>query len=237
MNELPLETTPETHSRNFKGIWIPAELWINKEFSPLDKCLIAEIESLSSPEKGCFASNQYLAEMLCVTENHINNMLTRLRKIGIVETVSFDGRHREMRVNLAYLKKGRQLDNPVEPTEKKVGSIPNFPPPDASSNVIEKRLEITDCVKTKKFVQPTLQEVKLQAEKIGLNQFEAELFFDYYGSIGWKVGGRSLMVDWHKALSGWKCRAERRGFDQSLKPPYKPIHQMTDKEILAECQR
>ena len=50
-----------------------------------------------------------------------------------------------------------------------------------------------------------MPEVRLQAAKIGLPDTEAEAFFYYYQSNGWKVG-KTPMKCWLSALSGWKVR-------------------------------
>jgi hypothetical protein len=49
-----------------------------------------------------------------------------------------------------------------------------------------------------------LEEVKTYFSEIG-RQNEAEKFFDYFSSNGWKVGGRSPMKDWKAAARNW-CR-------------------------------
>lgn len=54
-------------------------------------------------------------------------------------------------------------------------------------------------------VHPTLEEVKLQAAKIGLPESEAEKFFYYYESNGWRVG-KNPMKCWLSAMSGWRVR-------------------------------
>jgi uncharacterized protein YdaU (DUF1376 family) len=54
-----------------------------------------------------------------------------------------------------------------------------------------------------RFEKPSLEAVKLQAAKIGLPDSEAERFFNYYTSNGWKVG-RVAMVSWVHALTNWK---------------------------------
>ncbi len=77
------------------------------------------------------------------------------------------------------------------------------------------------------FVKPEQEQVKLLAAKMGLPAVEADKFWAYYESNGWKVG-RNKMVDWHKALAGWKMRYEdnrgnnkaggglgKRGFDRN----------------------
>lgn len=57
---------------------------------------------------------------------------------------------------------------------------------------------------------PTIEEIKLHGAKIGLSDSEAEKFFNYYESNGWKVG-RVPMKSWHHALSGWKLRGNGAG--------------------------
>ena len=50
---------------------------------------------------------------------------------------------------------------------------------------------------------PTIEAVKLAAVKIGLSEAEAEKFFDFYESKGWKVG-KTPMVSMPHALANWK---------------------------------
>lgn len=57
---------------------------------------------------------------------------------------------------------------------------------------------------------PSIEEVKFQAQKIGLPEKEAQRFFDYYSSNGWKVG-KIKMVSMPHALAGWRTRWEERG--------------------------
>lgn len=59
------------------------------------------------------------------------------------------------------------------------------------------------------FTPPTFDEIKLQSLKIGLPEFEAEKFWNFYESIDWFVGRRK-MVRWHMALTGWKLRWQER---------------------------
>lgn len=37
-------------SRKFKGIWIPANVWLGTELSIIEKVLLAEIDSLDNDE-------------------------------------------------------------------------------------------------------------------------------------------------------------------------------------------
>jgi len=85
----------------FTGIFIPVEILEIEELSPLEQFLISWIDALYCENHGgCFASNDYLAEKLRVKENTISKALTNLRKIGLLEDVSFDGRHRVIRAKI-----------------------------------------------------------------------------------------------------------------------------------------
>jgi len=81
--------------RDFKGIWIPREIWLHEELLPLEKLLWAEVDSLYDEEKGgCYASNEYLARFFKVSERYIREMLSHLKNLGLAKEVSFDGRER-----------------------------------------------------------------------------------------------------------------------------------------------
>ena len=58
-------------------------------------------------------------------------------------------------------------------------------------------------------ITPSLAEVKLAAAKAGLPEREAEKFWNYYESIGWRVG-KCRMVSFANAIAGWKLRWEER---------------------------
>lgn len=82
-------------NRDFKGIWIPREIWLRKDISALEKNLWAEIHSLFDREKGgCYASNEYLMEFVGVKERRLQEMIANLKDKGLVVQVSFNGRER-----------------------------------------------------------------------------------------------------------------------------------------------
>ena len=68
--------------RHFKGVWIPKEIYLDKELNSIQKILLAEIDSLDDGE-GCFASNKYLADFLKIKQGSLVNLLTDLRKKGV----------------------------------------------------------------------------------------------------------------------------------------------------------
>ena len=77
--------------RGFKGIWIPAELWLTEGLNLLEKILFLEIDSLNNG-KGCFASNAYFANFMNKSETTISIAISKLKKLKLVAEKSFDGR-------------------------------------------------------------------------------------------------------------------------------------------------
>lgn len=83
--------------RDFKGVWIPKEIWLCKELSALDRVIYAEIDSLDN-ENHCMASNEYFAEFCGVSVPTVTRSIQTLIDMGYIEKVSFDGRHRILKV-------------------------------------------------------------------------------------------------------------------------------------------
>ena len=83
--------------RDFKGVWIPKEVWLDKRLSALDKIIFVEIDSLDSEEKGCFASNKYIAEFCQCSETKVSKSISLLIKLGYLYLQHFDGRQRELK--------------------------------------------------------------------------------------------------------------------------------------------
>ena len=88
------------NTRDFKGVWIPKEIWLDKNLNALDKCIFVEVDSLDNEEQGCFASNEYLAEFCQCSETKVSNAISKLIKLGYLLVKSFDGRQRILQSRL-----------------------------------------------------------------------------------------------------------------------------------------
>lgn len=84
----------EENNRQFKGIWMPAEIWLNHDLTWNEKILLAEIDSFTSRDRDFYMSNEYIANFLGVTETSANKILSSLIKKGFVVKTKFDGRKR-----------------------------------------------------------------------------------------------------------------------------------------------
>jgi hypothetical protein len=81
----------EKTQRDFKGIWIPKEIWLSDKLSLMEKVLFVEIHSLDN-ERGCFASNRYFADFFGVSDRQIRTRIASLKRHGFV-TVSIKNRY------------------------------------------------------------------------------------------------------------------------------------------------
>ena len=70
--------------RKFKGVFIPREIWENKDISSTEKLLWGEIWSLSDNKDGCFASNKHFSEFLGVQVRHMQKLLSNLESLQYI---------------------------------------------------------------------------------------------------------------------------------------------------------
>ena len=123
------ENIPDSRElpRDFKGIWIPREIWLNNKIPALAKILLAEIHSLYNREMGgCFASISYFCKFLGVAERQCYVLLSQLRDLGLVEDVSFNGRTKVIKAVLPKedqeVVQGRTAPIAEQPCTKMQGS-------------------------------------------------------------------------------------------------------------------
>lgn len=77
MKDMVIEMAEELH-RDFKGIWIPRELWEDENMTKMEMLLFVELDSLSNYEQGCFASNKHLSKFLGVSSSRISQLISSL---------------------------------------------------------------------------------------------------------------------------------------------------------------
>lgn len=103
--------------RDFKGVWISKEIWLNKNLTALDKIILTEIDSLDN-EDGCTASNEYLAEFCQCSVTKISNSIAKLIDMKYIYQESFNGRVRTLRSSIT--KSVRQTYKNCKPELQKV---------------------------------------------------------------------------------------------------------------------
>lgn len=66
-------------TQRLKGIWIPAEILLNKDLSDKEKIILSIILYLSEENRSCFASNKYIANIVNVTHERVSKIISSLR--------------------------------------------------------------------------------------------------------------------------------------------------------------
>lgn len=190
--------------RDFKGVWIPKEIWLDERLNALDKIIFVEIDSLCHEDRGCFASNKYLAGFCQCSETKISKAVSKLIDLGYLYVVSFNGRQRELQSCLA--KNARQDNKKCKADKQKVqGSIysNNNTVNNTFNNISVPEKERTPNHKeNKKFTPPTIDEVKEYCHERN-NHVDPEKFVTYYDSVGWYVGNKK-MKNWKSSVLLWE---------------------------------
>lgn len=106
----------QKEKRKFEGVWIPKNLWLNKELTLQEKVFFVEINSLDN-EDGCFASNAYFADFFRLTKGRVSQIIKSLIDKKLL--------------SVKYIKKGKMV-------EKRVLRILNTPPNKTNKKGIKK---------------------------------------------------------------------------------------------------
>ena len=91
--------------RDFKGVWIAKDVWLDTRLNALEKIILTEIDSLDNGERGCWASNEYLAEFCQCSESKVSKAISKLIDLDYIYLRSFDGRRRELKSRLSNFTK------------------------------------------------------------------------------------------------------------------------------------
>ena len=94
--------------------------------------------------------------------------------------------------------------------------------------VYEKK-EALKSEKTIKFTPPNLEEITAYFREKSAPEIEAQKFFNYFESNGWKIGGRSPMKKWKAAANNWILNAEK--FNPKVQTSNLHLNQDKDYEI------
>ncbi|WP_233187137.1 MULTISPECIES: helix-turn-helix domain-containing protein [unclassified Lactobacillus] len=71
------------NNRKFKGVWIPAEYWLDENLTIMEVVILTEIDSLDG-ENGCFASNKHFASFIGMTPAYVSKIIKHLKEKGYI---------------------------------------------------------------------------------------------------------------------------------------------------------
>jgi hypothetical protein len=83
--------------RDFKGVWIPKEIWLSNQLSLMEKVLFVEIQSLDN-ERGCYASNKYFADFFGLHPRRIAAHIASLKSKGFIFVTVLNQNERTIKV-------------------------------------------------------------------------------------------------------------------------------------------
>lgn len=178
--------------RIVKGIWIPIEIWQNRSLSWNEKILLMEIDSFTAKDRECYISNEYIAELLGVTDRCARKYLSHLLELGLVRVVKFDGRKRYIESTISFRAEWNNCSGQDDT------SVPHTDNNEyINNNSLYKR-------GSSRFQKPTIEEIRQYCQERN-NSVDPEKFFNVYESKGWLVG-KSPMKDWKAAVRTWEQR-------------------------------
>ena len=67
-----------------------------------------------------------------------------------------------------------------------------------------------NIVTLKRFVPPTVEEIKAYCDERGVYLIDPQQFIDYYEARGWMLGKNRKMVDWKAAVRTWEKNERER---------------------------
>jgi hypothetical protein len=104
-------------NRDFKGIWIPREIWLAEDLTLQEKVFLVEIHSLDN-EDGCFASNDYFAKFFGVSKVRVSEVINSLVKKGLITStvIKAEGNKRILKTLLKKSLRGSQtkVEDPIK---------------------------------------------------------------------------------------------------------------------------
>lgn len=184
---------------------LPATVRYDPELKDKAKLLYSEITSLCNENGECWASNNYFAELYKTSSNNISKLIASLIEKGYLERKIFyknGTKEIEKRVLIPigenYNTYWRKLQYPIGENDKENNININ----NKENNNINIIIKESKKNSYKSFTKPTIEDIKLYCEE-RKNKIDAEKFFDYYESNGWKVGKNS-MKDWKAAVRTWE---------------------------------
>jgi DNA-binding transcriptional regulator YhcF (GntR family) len=80
-------------SKEFKGVWIPKEIYLRKGLTPTDKLVFADIFNLCTSKSEYFKANDTIAKEIGASARTVQRSIQKLEKCGFI-TKGFNGRSR-----------------------------------------------------------------------------------------------------------------------------------------------
>lgn len=219
------------NERICKGIFIPIEIWKDKNLTWNEKILFIEIDSFTSKEKDCYVSDEYIASYLGISITNANKTLSSLIKKKYIVKTRFDGRRRYVKTAFSYNNKEQSsndnndradLSNLTEQTcqtqqDRLVGcdNIPNIDIPNTSTkeNNNDKSLlkESANNITWRNDFDTYMSLVNSGKEKLIENAAYRQCMEECYPNIDYDKTIYKLVEGHWGTVDGWEwCKKHRK---------------------------
>lgn len=189
------------NNREFKGVWIPREIWLDTNLNMIEKGIFTEIDSLDNDEKGCFASNKYFADFCQCSETKVSTAISKLKQLGYVYEKSFDGRQRVL--------KSRLIKNENQPYKNLKAGLQNLQENNMSNNSLNNKKindiyisEFNDlwAIYPRKMGKPNALKAYIKARKNGTTFDEVKQGIENYCA---HISAKQTATEYIKHGSTW----------------------------------
>jgi hypothetical protein len=207
----------EEQERQFKGIWIPSEIWLTEELSLQEKVVLVEIDSLEDKEKGCYASNKYFANFFKLSPGRISQIITNLIDKDYIE-VKYIKKGKEIKERQIRIKRPpyplvRKLNTYLENDDRgikktKEGYLENAKENNTTTNNIKNNnKEVNKNT-------PTLEEIKDYCLNVRHNKVDYKKFYDYFTEGNWIDSKGNKVKNWKQKIITWeKNTTDKKEFE------------------------
>lgn len=178
------------------------------------------------------SSNNITNNINNLTKN--NNINNNINNINNKKNYVIKEEPNDKLVYESYKKILEEDKNTEKKAEKQENDI-NIPKTENNAKNEPKQKPQEEIEKTakpkKKFVKPTIEEIKQYAKEAKLVNLDPNAFFDHFESNGWKVSGISPMKDWKAAMRTWNRRTlQFNKQDKKTNPFYERLKKMEEEE-------
>jgi hypothetical protein len=210
-----------TEQRKFKGVWIPAEMWLDRSLSITEKVMLVEIDSLHDEERGCYASNAHFAQFFNLSISRVSEIISSLsdRQLISVELVRDGKRIVERRIRLI----GNPFGKPNTPSENAANPFGKDGEP-PSENTQGSNTSLSNTKEKKKeqrahAIKPTFDEESRSF--VGIDDDTIKLWSEAYPALdiraeikraaAWLFANpKNRKSDYLRFLTNWLNRAQDR---------------------------
>ena len=178
---------------------IPARYLIAKDITSTQKLLLGLVSSLSNLKGYCFASNEYLADLLNVSKVRISQSVSDLEKKGYLGRIIYRNEKKEIEQRILTLILDKNLDIPISENDNTLPLKIDIP---ISKNFKENR-KINNNINNK-YIRPLLNEVIDYFIEKGSTSERAKKAFEYYEAGNWTDSKGNKVKNWkQKMLANW----------------------------------